>query len=146
MLTIEDTSHDLPINIYRWHVAFWHWQRRRHWLHRFARGRYKHVSALGYSARCGCWVLYEPGTDGTRIRLVQHDKSFLATLEAHRRFADLLALTVNPAQRYDHMPWRPGQYCVPAIIRLLGVKSGAVTPTGLYRDLVRMGATPSFEE
>jgi hypothetical protein len=146
MLTIEDHTHALPINIYRWHVAFWHWQPRRTWLQRFAWGKYLHVSALGYSARCNVWVIYEPNTDGTRLRLVKNDASFLAMRDQTKRLADVLALTVNPQARYDHVPWRPGHYCVPAIIRLLGVRSGAVTPSGLYRHLVSMGAKPSFED
>lgn len=141
MLTIVDRTHDLPITIHRWHVAFWKWQRRWHWIHLFARGPYRHVSAFGYSARCNVWVLYEPGTDGTRIRLVRHDESFLGLLDAHKKHADILTVTVS-GKRPDHMPWRPGQYCVPAIIRLLGLRSGAVTPTGLYRHLVSIGAKP----
>ncbi len=147
MIVINDRRHELPMTIYRWHIAFWKHQKRRYWFQRlFARGPYFHVSALGYSARCNMWVLYAPDTNGTRIKLLHNDDSFLALLDVHRKHADMLTVTAAGDERPRHTIWRPGHYCVPAIIRLLGVRSGALTPGGLYSDLVAMGAKPSFED
>lgn len=140
MLKIVDNSACLPIRVTRWHVAFWRKVHRRRWIHRLARGPYKHVTALGYSARCNVWVIYNPDFDGEGIRIVSNDETFLELLDYIKARADLVVIDARPRL---HFIWRPGLYCVPQIIRLLGVPSGALTPSGLFRDLVRHGAKQS---
>lgn len=140
MLRIVDDSAHLPVRIGEWHVAFWHTVHRPRWFHALALGPYKHVSALGYSARCNAWVLYNPDCDGEGIRLVKNDETFLPLLDHIKARADLLVTGVSPR---SHSLLRPGLYCVPQIIRLLGVRSGALTPAALFRDLVRSGAKHS---
>ncbi len=140
MLKIVDITAHLPIRITRWHVVFWKTVFRPSWLHRLAPGPYKHISALGYSARCNVWVFYYPAGNGDRIEVVANDETFLALVDYLKERADLLEVDVT---RRHHPLWRPGFYCVPQIIRLLGVQSSALTPRGLFNDLLRSGARQS---
>lgn len=138
MFRIVDDTVLLPIRILRWHVAFWRMPHRRRWHHMLAPGPYKHVSAFGYSARCNVWVFYNPAGNGERIEVCANDATFLDLLDSIKERADLVTLTLGAPR--PHPAWRPGVYCVPQIVRLLGVRSSALTPRGLYRDLVRAGA------
>lgn len=140
MLRIVDNSACLPMRVIRWHVAFWREVHRPLWIHRLARGPYKHVSAMGYSARCNVWVVYNPDFDGEGIRIVSNDETFLELLKYTQARADLLVIDARPR---SHSILRPGLYCVPQIIRLTGVRSSALTPTGLFRDCMRAGAIQS---
>lgn len=140
MLRIIDETALLPALITRWHVIFWRAVNGRRWHHALAPGPYKHVSAIGYSQRCNVWIHYNPADNGDHIEVVSNDETFPERIEYLRARADLLA--VEAVERL-HPPWRPGFWCVPQVIRLLGAKSGALTPAGLFRDLVRQGAKQS---
>lgn len=141
MFTVNDTSGDLPMRVWRWHVAFWKKPVRASWHHWLARGPYKHVSAFGYSARCNVWCFYNPAGNAEQIEIVRNRaEEFLPILDYIKHRADLLAVQIGDRA---HAPWRPGCYCVPQIVRLLGVRTCALTPGGLYFDLVRQGARPS---
>lgn len=139
MVDIVLTEHR-PWGVHRWHVAFWHRTTQRFGLHRLARGPYKHVTAFGYAAAVEGWVVYEPTIRGTSIKVIPHGESFLRVMAWTRERADLVLFETRPAR---HTLWRPGFYCVPAIRNLIGAPSSAVTPTGLFNDILRRGGERS---
>lgn len=132
-----------PWQVHRWHVAFWHRVSRRYGLHLLQRGPYAHVTAFGYAAAADGWVVYEPTFTGTKIKVIPHGPSFLRVIEWTRERADLVLFESRAAKRTF---WKPTFYCVPAIINLTGAPSSAVTPYGLFRDLMRHGGRRSFED
>lgn len=50
-----------------------------------------------------------------------------------------------PAQPERGPMLRLGFWCAPAVAHLLGIRSCALVPIQLYRDLLRRGATPAYE-
>jgi hypothetical protein len=82
------------------------------------------------------WVVFNPTRCGIVIRLYGRDE-FGAPLAA---FLDESVAVLRVVSRYERgtppaMPW-----CVGQVKALLGIRSWAMTPLGLYRDLRARGA------
>lgn len=112
--------------ILTWHVAF-------------ERGRtpWGHVLAFAFDGRA--WVVIDPHVRWTEVFTLAPGEGFDAWL------ADLAIASriyrVTGAGRA--LPWS-GLFCVGKIKHLLGFRSGAFSPEGLRRDLVRAGAEQVF--
>lgn len=114
----------------------------RNWWDVFTRPGFRHVLAWKWDASAERWVFVDPLWSGLQIDLLTPEE-----------FAGVLAwfggaLTVVLAWDRE----REGRaapffgWCAPVIAGLIGVRCPALTPWGLYRHLVRMGAAPAFEE
>lgn len=99
-------------------------------------GRFKHVSALGYCAGFKAWLLFDPQWSGLRITLHSHDAMRKFFADYSRGCAVVKIARSTDAMRLSS---RLGFYCVPAIKQLLGLRSGALRPSALYRQLLRNG-------
>lgn len=131
--------------IIHWYVGFIgdHEGRGRHWFDLFTDKDFRHVLAIGYDPMNKVWVYYDPTLLATIIDVYHPDNEALNGLisfvSRNGRW-----LKVKPKIKVCSFGrWR--HYCVPAIKHLLGSSSSALTPRGLYRDLIREGAQPAFE-
>lgn len=110
-----------------WHVIF-HPKEKRHWWAR----RFSHVSLAGYHNET--WVQLDLGRPGVDIRtFYAHDEvhGYLSYLTGHHtvlRFGE----AVGPGRRFG----RP-MTCVGFVKHVLGVRSRALLPDGLFTTLIR---------
>ena len=113
------------------------------WFDIFTTKKFRHVCAIGYDPQNHVWVLYDPTVSVSVIQIFHPDdpqlNKLITCISHFGRW-----LKVKPAAHACYFGrWR--HYCVPAIKHLLGVRSSALTPRALYRDLVMQGAQPAFE-
>lgn len=108
------------------------------WLSLIAFGRYKHVRAFAYVPFLHVWVFFDPHIGGTDIVVAADGEPAQALMQRWLVNADVL-----------RMPRRPGWnrpalfgFCVPVIKRLIGLRSGALRPSALYRHCLRNGGEP----
>lgn len=141
MTTEADEYNRFP-GIAVWNVVFmagprtswWDWLTPREW---------RHVCAFGYSVTTDSWVIYDVADTHSRISVVSavwFDTWFRARSD---RVTKVVRFDV---QEGGDVRARFGLWCVTAIKHLLGLQSGAFRPHALYRDLLRNGAKPTFEE
>lgn len=109
-----------------WHVIF---HRERKW---WALGEYSHVSLAGFSN--DTWLHLDLHKDGMSVASIYHYEevqdflSFLLTYTTVVRFGPTVA-----QKRHFFRPMT----CVSFVKHTLGVRSSALLPGGLLRDLVR---------
>jgi hypothetical protein len=120
-----------------WLICF-HRDCRTWWINRLVPGRFKHVTAIGYSPIAKVWIFYDPAIDRTRISVMQDGDGTSDVLAAWIRNATVVSVNLDvaghPAGR-----WRLGLWCVPIVAQLIGLRSGAVLPSRLLRDCLRHG-------
>lgn len=102
----------------------------------FTRRGFRHVAAAAYFPDEERWVFVNPGRSRMVVEVRGPDT-------AGEIYDDLLArahalLRVEARDERTHMP--PVLFCSGAIKALLGIKSRALRPDGLFRDLVAYGA------
>ena len=106
------------------------------WWSRWLAPGFDHVSACAWFADQDRWVYYNPARTGTVV-LLYRDSEF------GPRFTQMLesssaVLRVRGTHRRTSTPF--GWWCTGSIKALLGVRSRALRPRGLYRHLLRHGA------
>lgn len=125
-----------------WYVAFFG-ATRDHWWDRLSPPGFEHVLAFAYAAHAERWVVYDVGRDRTVIRTLTADAftRWIAGLPAGRTIVHFEAgdAPAPPANRV-------GFWCSIAVAHLVGVRSRALRPVALYRDLLAQGARPAFPE
>lgn len=118
----------------RWYVVFWHgkWSLREPW----AIGGYRHVSAFAYVRSSQCWIHINPDREGLSI-ISEPDGP-----DANYMIAELISVgdvvAVSSEWEKSHLGLGPTT-CVTIIKHLIGTKSGALTPAGLKKYLLRNG-------
>lgn len=124
-----------------WYACFYGSERRWWWDYLSPPG-FRHVLAFAYCVQAECWLIYD----------VRHGRTFVRALkpEAFYEFLDTLPndcsiLNFEPEHAEAPPRWRFGFWCTIAIAHLMGVRSRALRPVALYRDLVAHGARPAFE-
>jgi hypothetical protein len=112
-----------------WNVAF---EPGRTWL--------GHVQAFGFDGAAGVWVVVDPClgvTDVTVLRRRAFDR-WVADLAGR---AEIYRID----RRTEAWPFQVrGLWCVGQVKRLVGLRSGALSPAGLKRDLLKAGALRVF--
>lgn len=105
---------------------------------RMLRPGFRHVAAASYFADQDRWVYVDACRSGTVIEVLRQD-------EFSGRFQHLMVNSSHilsmPARR-ERKRTAAAFYCVGAMKALLGLNSQAVTPYGLYYDLLLAGAEP----
>lgn len=106
---------------------------------RLVPGEFKHVRAYAYVPGMHLWVFYDPNFSATDL-LLARDGAHLDVVRAWLGDdGEQITMRLSPRRRR----WFPcGFWCVPAIKHLLGLRSGALRPDGLYRDCLRNGGLP----
>lgn len=124
-----------------WYVAFWEGAEK-HWWWPICRPGFRHVAAFGYSAEHRVWLVYD----------VTLRRTLIQVLDSNQMDAWVTALPDNncivafqPAAEPDPPLNRLGFWCTTAIAHLVGVRSRALRPEALYRDLIAQGARPAFQ-
>jgi|JI9StandDraft_2_1071091.scaffolds.fasta_scaffold02066_6 hypothetical protein len=103
----------------------------------------RHVLAFGYVIPAKAWVVVDPTEEVHRVRIVPDgDMSGWIALVAEAG-CKALRIEQGPGGKYNA---RLGNWCTQTIARLIGLKSSALRPVALYRDLLRAGAYPVLEE
>lgn len=138
----EDDSEVGPIPSVWW--AAFYGDENRWWWDRICAPGFRHVCAFTFYPGSGVWVVYDVTFNRTCIRVLSRDEwvVWMSRLPEHR--AILRAeLPDEPHPR----PWwlKLTFWCAPAVAHLMGVRSRALRPQALYRDLVAHGAVPAFE-
>src|SRR5215469_4650472 len=111
-----------------WFVAF-HETTRSKIVDLLAIGRFKHVTAFGYCAGFKAWLHVDP--QFSRLRL-----SLLTQSEMVKVARAGVLVKIEPKAGIG-IRARTGIYCVPVIKYLLGIPCVALTPSGLYRQILR---------
>lgn len=125
-----------------WYVAFYGVDRKRWWDHLSPPGFY-HVVAFAYCAHAERWVIYDVTRDRTLIRTYTPAAFMLWLAGLPRGRTIVLFDGVDREARPAH---RLGFWCATAVAHLVGVRSRALRPIALYRDLLAQGARPAFTE
>jgi hypothetical protein len=108
----------------------------RPWWSWFLRPGFRHVCAAAWYADERRWVYFNPSRRGLVIEILDEE-------EFGPRFELLLSsctAALRFASRFERQHAPALWHCVGAIKALLGVRSCALAPHGLYRDLVAKGA------
>ena len=123
-----------------WYAAFFDGERP-HWWWRLCRPGFRHVAAFGYCAEQGVWLLYDVTLKQTMIHALSSEQmdAWVDNLPAARRIVHFTPDAPEPPSV------RLGFWCTPAVAHLVGVRSRALRPQALYRDLVAQGARAAFE-
>lgn len=130
-----------------WLVAFTDDPRqpRRWWDRLFCRPGFRHVEAWGWDADAGRWVIYSVFTGETCLTVLPDGEVAGAVIGGIVAVSSRVLRYEPPAQPERGHFLRLGFWCVPAVAHLLRLRTGALVPVQLYRDLLRRGATPAYE-
>lgn len=111
-----------------------------HWADVLSPGWCRHVLAFGYCPRAAAWVWVDPANPAPLVAAAPAADAFYATL------AELVAAGAR-VLRVESRPARGRPLlltCVSVVAWLVGARSRALRPVGLYRDLLAAGAVPAF--
>ena len=130
-----------PHTIGGWYVAFFN-DERRYWWSALCRDGFRHVAAFAYDAEAAVWLLYDVTLNRTILRALSSPQmdGWVDALPANARIVHF-----ETADEPQPPGVRIGFWCAPAIAHLVGVRSRALRPEALYRDLLAQGARPAFE-
>lgn len=106
------------------------------WWARVLRPGFRHCYALSWYADQERWVEFNPSRTGTVIRLWREEE--IAPRLA--RLLDEASVVLRVASRSNRLNAPLFAFCTAEVKALLGVRSWAWTPFGLYRVLLRRGA------
>lgn len=105
------------------------------WARAFAPG-WRHVAAAAYFAGAERWLYFDPVAPGLHIE-IDDGEAFQARYEHLMRTSTAV---LRFASQHERGAMPATFFCVGAVKALLGVRSRALSPTGLYRDLRARGA------
>lgn len=117
-------------------LVFWSEPDRPAWWARFLRPGFRHVYAVSWFADQQRWVYFDPSRFRTAIHLFDE-------AQAHDAMTRLMApatAILRVASRADRLNAPTFPWCVGQVKALLGLRSRALTPYALYRDLLARGA------
>lgn len=110
------------------------------WNIAFETGRtpWGHVLAFAFDGRS--WIVIDPHLRFTEVFTLAPGSEFDAWIMETAQVCEVWRI----AGRRHASVLTPGLFCVGTIKRLVGLRSGAFSPRGLRRDLVRQGAKQVF--
>lgn len=126
----------------QWFVMFQPADKRRFWSDWLSPLEFQHVCAFTYSTGGERWVIYDVNRGGTALAAV--DDAMLSDWITYMRRKGAKVLQIEADLNAARPPFPIGLWCVTAIRHALGIRSRALRPIGLYRDLRRLGAKDAF--
>jgi hypothetical protein len=108
----------------------------RPWWSRLLRPGFRHVRAAAWFDQTSRWVFIDPTLRGIQIE-IETDEAFAGRWGQLWRDSTVILRMQSQGGR-GRLP--PVLWCVGAIKALLGVRSCALAPHGLFRDLMAQGA------
>jgi len=103
----------------------------------------RHVLAYGYVIPANAWVVVDPVEDSHRVRIIPDDEMQVWIELIAGAGCRALRIHQGPGGKYNA---RLGNWCTQTIARLIGLKTSALRPVALHRDLLRAGAYPVLED
>jgi len=111
------------------------------WVRLLACGRYHHVKAIAYLPMMRAWLFYDVKFNGTRLMLAREDDpGTRAFLHNYLDSCDPVAMPRLPIPK--RVAPHAGFWCTLAMKHLVGIRTGALRPDGLWRDSVAAGGKP----
>jgi len=123
-----------------WYVAFWGLERLG-WWDVFTRPGFRHVMAFAFSSHAERWLVYDVTRDRTFVRAYRPE-AFDLWIGSIPEEATVLKVPAEPIGRRSYQ--RAAFICTTAVKHLLGLRSRALRPHALYRDLMASGAKYAF--
>lgn len=120
-------------------------QSRPWWDRLFCRPAFRHVQAWGWDADAKVWVIYSVFTTSTMLDALPDGELADATIGGMVAVSSHVLRFRPPPEPERGLTLRIGFWCVPAVAHLLGIRSRALVPVQLYRELLARGATPAYE-
>lgn len=115
----------------KWFVVF-HRRATTWWVNWLALGRFKHVSAFGYSEVAGAWVLIDYHLRRTKV-LVIPDRFMKGIMVKHCLDAEVVE--IEPMEK----AWPVVGLCSTSIAHLIGLPGCALRPDALFRQCLANG-------
>jgi hypothetical protein len=115
---------------------------RRRWWHWLLKPGFRHVSASAVFADRGLWIFVDPTESRLNVEVFSNtDPMTLSELQMRiaKLYLESQAILQIPSRDSDSMPSAIASP-VTIIKRVLGIRSSAITPFGLYRALLARGA------
>ncbi|GEM_PF-2379252 len=125
-----------------WYVAFLD-REREDWFDLLSPSWARHVMAFAYLKPLDCWLFVDPKLHRHEISVVPDHLVRPVLTEMYMHEVKILRIDQQSGNPYNA---RIGNWCTQTIARLVGVRSRAFRPIALYRDLIRSGAVPAYEE
>ncbi|MFG1377332.1 hypothetical protein [Xanthobacter autotrophicus] len=126
-----------------WFVVF-HRETTAWWVRLLAAGRFRHVSAVGWSRAANCWVVVDPRLRATMVVALPDGavaQGYLDTVWRQDR-CTVVSMPGGQGGRARLV----GGWCVPAVAQLVGLHSGAFRPDALLKDCLRHGGRVIYED
>jgi hypothetical protein len=108
------------------------------WWSLLCRKPFQHVAAIGYDPDLDVWLSFDPRRDRLILEVLRPGPEIDRRLGEFAHTCDPHVLRFTP--RNDRRMSPAFFSCVGAVKALLGIRSCALVPAQLYRDLVRNGA------
>jgi hypothetical protein len=106
------------------------------WWARFLRSGFRHVYAVSYFADQERWVCVDPARNRLMVELFTAEQA----PRVLARMMETAGAVLRVASRRDRLNAPAFGFCGGSMKALLGIRSWALTPRGLYRELLRRGA------
>jgi hypothetical protein len=132
----EPINPALAVEPSEWFVVF-HRKSTNRVLSFLAFGEFKHVSAFGYYAGFKAWLIYDVQWRGTRLLMIPHSEDGKQIIAGWTDDCEIVKIARG--EKRSALSSRIGLYCVSAIKHLIGLRCVAVTPSDLYRHILRNG-------
>jgi len=129
-----------PADPGEWYVAFWGVERLG-WWDVFTRPGFRHIMAFAYSSHAERWLIYDVCRHRTYVRAYRGE-AFDEWLGGMPEEATVLR--VGSAPTTEHRAQRLMFICTTAVKHLVGIRSRALRPHALFRDLLGIGASYAF--
>jgi hypothetical protein len=104
------------------------------WWTRALRPGWRHVCAAAWFDDQERWVVFDPSRYGIVVQVFRPEQFDLDGLLRSS------TAVLRVGARFDRLNMPPWFFCVGAVKALLGIRSRALVPLGLYRDLLARGA------
>lgn len=119
-----------------WFVVF-HDKSDKWWVNLLAWGRFKHVSVFGKVPRSGSWVFYDLHSDRAHVLVVGDWEADMAI--AYYSMCGPVVRFPRLLSDASGFVFRPGFWCVPAVAHIIGLRTCALRPDTLYRQILAKG-------
>ncbi|TXH12884.1 MAG: hypothetical protein E6R03_12155 [Hyphomicrobiaceae bacterium] len=133
---------DLPAPAPAYFVMFTGVKRREHMIDWISPLAFQHCFAFFYDPSAERWMLYEVNRGGAGILALKGDE-FDRWL-TFMRWQGGRVLRIDTPPPRNRPPFQLGMWCVVAVRHMVGIRSRAIRPIGLWRDLLKAGASEVF--